>query len=85
MTAQEAIDALERIVSATHFPNNRGYRIERMEDAWHTVHYNVHISTLEWPNWRVFGHGHTLAAAVEEALAKAPWHTAKTGDVGREA
>ena len=81
MTTQEAIDALERIVSGMHFPNDRSYRIERMEDAWHGIRYKVYISSMETPHWEAFGHGHTLAGAVQEALSKVPWHPAKTGDV----
>jgi hypothetical protein len=81
MTTQEAIDALERVVRATHFPRSRGYRIEWMEDSYRVIHYSVYITSLEMPHWEAFGHGHTLADAVQEALSKVPWHPAKTGDV----
>ena len=81
MTTQQAIDALERVVSETHFPKSRSYRIERMEDICHVVHYKVYINSLESPCWDAYGHGHTLPDAVEEALEKVPWHLGKTGDV----
>jgi hypothetical protein len=72
MTRDEAMDALERVVSATRFPAARFYRIERLEDPWQVVRYQVYISSLETPCWNVAGGGRTLQDAVERALLEIP-------------
>ena len=72
MTRDEAMDALERVVSVTRWPDVRFYRIERLEDSWQVVRYQVHIASQETPPWEVAGGGLTLQDAVERAILTIP-------------
>ncbi len=72
MTREEALNALEAVVEKTPFPDGRFYRIERKEDAYRGIHYNVYISSLGTPVWETYGHGSTMEEAILAALLKVP-------------